>query len=144
MERQRTTEQWLNPTQLLLFFREPSREASLKRLIPLMCAVMRRAGWGWGWGIAAASIPQLWSCGWETDGGPAWLGLGGWPLATGNWAKVRQPVRLKVVMPTTLISYRLLRGFSACQHKEKEVQGGRNRRCMSVEAQKGGGGGGGG
>lgn len=41
---------------------------------------------GVGGGIAAASILQLWSCGWETDGEPAWLGLDGWPLATGlSW-----------------------------------------------------------
>lgn len=84
IERQRTTERRLNPTQLLLFLREPSREASLKRLIPLICAVMQTAGWGWRWRTAAASSPQLCIHGWE--GGTAWLGLGGWPLATGHRA----------------------------------------------------------
>lgn len=44
-------EQWLKPLQLLLFFREPSRETSLRRLILLMCAIMRYAKWGWGEGV---------------------------------------------------------------------------------------------
>lgn len=71
-----------NSTQLLLFFREPSRGASLKRLIPLVCVVMRFTGWGVGDGYSnsGAMIVRLMgnqpNCAWP-------LAFGLWPLGTG-------------------------------------------------------------
>lgn len=95
IERQRAAERWLKPMQLLLFFREPSREASFKRLILLMCAIMRCARWGRG-GVRRHHFFNY-SCSWDMDDGPSRLGLDSWNLATGtrHWLKVPSAGQLR-------------------------------------------------
>lgn len=76
---------------------------------------------------------------------PDWARVSGlWPLAigTGQGAKLRQPVRLKVMMPTTtLFIHSLLRGRSARRHKLGAVRQQKVSACVCVCVSTGRGGG---
>lgn len=80
--------------QLLLFFREPSREASFKRLMLLMCAIMRCARWGRG---ASASLFLTIAEIWMVDSHD-------WDWAAGIWPLAKVASRLKAKIPTDLMS----------------------------------------
>lgn len=92
IERQRAAERWLKPMQLLLFFREPSREASFKRLILLMCAIMRCARWGRGEGgcvgitFSTIAVAEIWMM--DHHDWPWTAGI--WPLAPDTGLKSPQ------------------------------------------------------
>lgn len=114
-EKENDIEEAENSTQLLLFFREPSRESSLKRLIPLMCEVMRFVGWGVGdsYSNSGAIIGRL---------------MGNQPncarpLGTGQRAEQRQ---ITVTMPTTLIGWSQLEARDT-QHDSRRGTGTQNR-----------------
>lgn len=64
-----------------------------------------------------------------------WASVAGlWPLGTGQGATARQPMTPKMMIPTTLISYSLLIGLTACQHKVGVTQiGSKVNVCVQVQ-----------